>query len=187
MAATEASGGAPGGCGARPPRNCRRRERTGATMSATPQPRSMLITHEVGLHARPSVKFTKLAKSFAAAGRDGAAAGRPVVRRQEHRQGDGGQGAEGHGAAFARRGRGRRTSGRRRWSSWSSAISTRARPMPAPLRLKGIAALGRLRRGAAVPAASREERSYLASGQPHRGEARGAQRAAHAAAAHRAR
>lgn len=24
------------------------------------------ITHEVGLHARPSVKFTKLAKSFAA-------------------------------------------------------------------------------------------------------------------------
>ena len=26
----------------------------------------MTITHEVGLHARPSVKFTKLAKSFAA-------------------------------------------------------------------------------------------------------------------------
>lgn len=26
----------------------------------------VLITHEVGLHARPSVKFTKLAKSFAA-------------------------------------------------------------------------------------------------------------------------
>lgn len=28
--------------------------------------RSVLITHQVGLHARPSVKLTKLAKSFAA-------------------------------------------------------------------------------------------------------------------------
>jgi phosphocarrier protein HPr len=27
---------------------------------------SVLIVHEVGLHARPSVKFTKLAKTFAA-------------------------------------------------------------------------------------------------------------------------
>ena len=27
---------------------------------------SVLIAHEVGLHARPSVKFTKLAKKFAA-------------------------------------------------------------------------------------------------------------------------
>lgn len=27
---------------------------------------SVLITHDVGLHARPSVKLTKLAKSFAA-------------------------------------------------------------------------------------------------------------------------
>lgn len=27
---------------------------------------TVLITHDVGLHARPSVKFTKLAKSFAA-------------------------------------------------------------------------------------------------------------------------
>jgi phosphocarrier protein HPr len=27
---------------------------------------TVLITHNVGLHARPSVKFTKLAKSFAA-------------------------------------------------------------------------------------------------------------------------
>ena len=27
---------------------------------------TVLITHEVGLHARPSVKFTKLAKRFAA-------------------------------------------------------------------------------------------------------------------------
>ncbi|TJW45680.1 MAG: HPr family phosphocarrier protein, partial [Mesorhizobium sp.] len=27
---------------------------------------TVLITHEVGLHARPSVKFTKLAKTFTA-------------------------------------------------------------------------------------------------------------------------
>ena len=27
---------------------------------------SVVITHDVGLHARPSVKFTKLAKSFPA-------------------------------------------------------------------------------------------------------------------------
>ncbi len=27
---------------------------------------TVLITHEVGLHARPSVKFTKLAKTYAA-------------------------------------------------------------------------------------------------------------------------
>ncbi|MFH1795737.1 MAG: HPr family phosphocarrier protein [Pseudomonadota bacterium] len=34
-------------------------------MSATAAA-SVLITHAVGLHARPSVKFTKLAKTFAA-------------------------------------------------------------------------------------------------------------------------
>jgi phosphocarrier protein HPr len=34
-------------------------------MSSTAQA-SVLITHEVGLHARPSVKLTKLAKTFAA-------------------------------------------------------------------------------------------------------------------------
>ena len=35
-------------------------------MSATVQD-SVVITHDVGLHARPSVKLTKLAKGFAAA------------------------------------------------------------------------------------------------------------------------
>ena len=35
------------------------------------------ITHEVGLHARPSVKFTKLAKSFAAQVEMALAAGGP--------------------------------------------------------------------------------------------------------------
>ncbi|TGQ65588.1 MAG: HPr family phosphocarrier protein [Mesorhizobium sp.] len=34
-------------------------------MSATAEA-TILITHAVGLHARPSVKFTKLAKTFAA-------------------------------------------------------------------------------------------------------------------------
>src|SRR4029453_4775098 len=34
-------------------------------MSSTAEAQ-VTITHEVGLHARPSVKFTKLAKSFAA-------------------------------------------------------------------------------------------------------------------------
>ena len=34
-------------------------------MSSTAEAQVM-ITHEIGLHARPSVKFTKLAKSFAA-------------------------------------------------------------------------------------------------------------------------
>ncbi|KAA3448845.1 HPr family phosphocarrier protein [Mesorhizobium sp. SARCC-RB16n] len=34
-------------------------------MSATAEA-TVLITHDVGLHARPSVKFTKLAKSFPA-------------------------------------------------------------------------------------------------------------------------
>jgi len=34
-------------------------------MSASAQA-TVLITHEVGLHARPSVKFTKLAKTFPA-------------------------------------------------------------------------------------------------------------------------
>jgi phosphocarrier protein len=37
------------------------RELMSATVVATVE-----ITHEVGLHARPSVKFTKLAKTFAA-------------------------------------------------------------------------------------------------------------------------
>lgn len=33
---------------------------------ATSAEARVLITHDVGLHARPSVKFTKLAKAFAA-------------------------------------------------------------------------------------------------------------------------
>jgi phosphocarrier protein len=35
-------------------------------MTETPIERAVRITHDVGLHARPSVKLTKLAKSFAA-------------------------------------------------------------------------------------------------------------------------
>ena len=79
MAATEASGGASLEDVAAHGRrivaavNEREMSRMRASAEAT-----VLITHEVGLHARPSVKFTKLAKTFAADDRDGAAARRPV-------------------------------------------------------------------------------------------------------------
>ena len=35
------------------------------TVTGTPATGAILIEHEVGLHARPSVKLTKLAKTFA--------------------------------------------------------------------------------------------------------------------------
>jgi phosphocarrier protein len=40
---------------------------------------SIRVTHETGLHARPSVKFTKLAKSFKADIEIAAAAGGPWI------------------------------------------------------------------------------------------------------------
>lgn len=39
-------------------------ERIGTEMSEATARASVLMTHPVGLHARPSVKFTKLAKTF---------------------------------------------------------------------------------------------------------------------------
>ena len=92
MAATEASGGATLKRWWQRRRNCRRpRTRTArASVSGRRRERierpgrmarrlearmttsaeaTVLITHEVGLHARPSVKFTKLAKTFAARSR----------------------------------------------------------------------------------------------------------------------
>ncbi len=47
-------------------------------MSETAQG-SVVITHDVGLHARPSVKLTKLAKGFAATIEIAAAAGGPWI------------------------------------------------------------------------------------------------------------
>ena len=143
----------------------------------------MTITHEVGLHARPSVKFTKLAKSFAAEVEMALSPQRSVVRRQEHRQGDGRQGAEGHDAASARRGRGA-----------DEAIDAlvglverdfdEGAAMPEPLRLKGIAASGGYAEGPLFPL-NREEGSYLARGNPHE-EAEALHAAlAHASAPHR--
>ena len=44
-----------------------------------PMTRSVVITHDVGLHARPSVKLTKLAKGFAAKLEVAAAASGPWV------------------------------------------------------------------------------------------------------------
>ena len=49
----------------------------------------VVITHPTGLHARPAVKFTKLAKTFAAEIRLRGVPDGDVGRRQEHRQGDG--------------------------------------------------------------------------------------------------
>ena len=69
------------------------------------QPRS-LITHAVGLHARPSVKFTKLAKTFPAAVEMALAAAGPWIDAKSIVKVMARQGAEGHDAAFARQGEG---------------------------------------------------------------------------------
>ena len=65
MAATEASGGAAEGC-----RGDRARTVAGVNEQEADDvgdsSAQVLMTHDVGLHARPSVKFTKLAKTFAA-------------------------------------------------------------------------------------------------------------------------
>ena len=71
----------------------------------------------VGLHARPSVKFNKLAKTFASPHRVRHRAGRSVDRCQEHRQGDGCQGAAGKPAPHSRRGRPTPTRPSPRWSA----------------------------------------------------------------------
>ena len=84
------------------------------------------MRHEVGLHARPSVKLTKLAKAFEFEDRSWAFAGRPLDRRQEHRQGHGDQGAEGLDHLFSCRGQRREggagragDAGRRRFPGWT--------------------------------------------------------------------
>jgi len=61
------------------------------------------MRHEVGLHARPSVKLTKLAKAFESR-IDLACRLRPLGRRQEHSQGNGYQGTEGFDDLFSRGG-----------------------------------------------------------------------------------
>ncbi len=53
---------------------------------------SAILTNAVGLHARPSVKLTQLAKSFAAIGRYRARCERSVGRREEPGQGHAGEG-----------------------------------------------------------------------------------------------
>ena len=64
---------------------------------------AIVIAHEVGLHARPSVKLTKLAKTFASKIELGLVRRRSVDRCQEHREGHGVQGGERLDAAFPRR------------------------------------------------------------------------------------
>ena len=84
------------------------RDATTMTHSATG---SVRIEHEVGLHARPSVKLTQLAKTLRLEDRVRRVAGRPVGRCQEHRQGHGLEDAQGYGAALPRSRRGRPGSG----------------------------------------------------------------------------
>ena len=62
------------------------------------------LTNAIGLHARPSVKLTKLAKTFASQIEVAPRSERPMGGRQEHRQGHGGKGGEGHDPAFSRQG-----------------------------------------------------------------------------------
>ena len=80
MAATEASGGASLDESSGPPRSCRpreAREMSGMTDSNASARFSSPIA--VGLHARPSVKLTKLAKTFALAIEIGTAAEGPWI------------------------------------------------------------------------------------------------------------
>ena len=74
-------------------------------MSESSAARSVLMKHPVGLHARPSVKLTRLAKSFRCR-IEGAARLRTVDRCQEHRQGHGAEGAARLHPAFPGRGEG---------------------------------------------------------------------------------
>jgi hypothetical protein len=61
---------------------------------------AILIAHEVGLHARPSVKLTKLAKTFGSKIELSLSDSGPLDRCQEHREGHGVQGGKRLGAAF---------------------------------------------------------------------------------------
>ena len=100
---------------------------------------TVLVTHEIGLHARPSVKLTKLAKSFPATvelalGRDGPwFDAKSIVKVMAAKAP---KGSVLHLRATVR-GRARPWP---RWSIWSRATSTKPANMHAPLRLTGTPA-----------------------------------------------
>ena len=74
-------------------------------MSESSAARSVLMKHPVGLHARPSVKLTRLAKSFRCRIEVAQHASGPWIDA-EHRQGHGAEGAARPTSAFPGRGEG---------------------------------------------------------------------------------
>ena len=84
-----------------------------------------VLINEVGLHARPSVKLTKLAKTFAAEIELALAADGPWVDAKSIVKVMAAKAPKGATLAFPCRGRRRGGCAVRRWSSWSSAISTK--------------------------------------------------------------
>ena len=80
IAATEASGGASLEVVKRRRKSCRRAEAKGVANDRRREHRAPIVmTHAVGLHARPSVKLTKLAKTFASRIELAAADGGPWI------------------------------------------------------------------------------------------------------------
>ena len=136
----------------------------------------VLITHPTGLHARPAVKLTKLAKTFAAA-----------IRLRRRARGDwvdaksivkvmGAEVAHRHHARAGGRGRGRRGRDGRAARRWSSGISTRM----AEQRLRGRAGLaGPGHRAAAAAGRLGGATDATRGGQPRRARAPAAARRAH--------
>ncbi len=91
-------------------------------------------------------------------------------RCQVHRQGHGHQGpARARPCSSAPRARTRPTPSPR-WSAWSSAISTKAAPMPSPLRLHGHHRLARLCRRPACRARAAPSTRYRPSGDSRAGD-----------------
>ena len=108
-------------CGRRP-RSCSvamKIRRTDTEPTRAPA-RSALITNEVGLHARPSVKLTQLAKTLRQHDRARRSTRRSVDRRQEPREGDARQGAPGQRPCISAPRRRRADAAVTAWSIWSA-------------------------------------------------------------------
>ena len=83
------------------------------TVTETPVIASALLTNEVGLHARPAVKLTQLAKSFAATVELALEPDGPWVDAKSPVKDHAGEGAQGNASALSRIGQRRRRGGRR--------------------------------------------------------------------------
>ncbi len=106
------------------------------TMSATAAAQVEITHHAVGLHARPSVKFTKLAKTFAADIEMALAADGPWIDAKSIVKVMAAKAPMAHDALHLRAsGEGRRAPSRR-WSSWSARLRRGGRGRsPCPDRL----------------------------------------------------